>query len=212
MGNTFISRRTEEKDLGVWFAESLSPEKHINKVVGETYNLLRNIRIAFAYLDEDMMRKIFVTLIRPKLEYAAVVWSPWLKKDIGRIERIQRAATKMVLRLKDFTYEERLRELNLLSLEKRRERGDLIMIYKLMMDKDYVDRKDLLVWDTRETRGHGRKLKKSRFRRDIKMKSFPHRCVDIWNGLDSCVVHAKSLNEFKNKLDKDRYGDGTVRA
>ena len=79
MGNTFIRRRTEEEDLGVMYAESLSPEKHLNKVLGETYNLLRNIRVAFAYLDEDMIRMIFVTLIHPKLEYAAVGWSPWLK-------------------------------------------------------------------------------------------------------------------------------------
>ena len=107
MGNTFISRRTEEKDLGVTFTESLSPEKHLNKIIGETYNLLRNIRVAFTYLDEDMIRKIFVTLIQPKLEYAAVVWSPWLKKDIRKIERIQRAATKMVPRLRDFAYEGR---------------------------------------------------------------------------------------------------------
>ena len=118
----------------------------------------------------------------------------------------------MVPRLRDFAYEDRLRELNLLSLEQRRERGDMIAIYKLMTGKDYLDRKDLLVWDTRETRGHGRKLKKSTFRRNIKMKSFPHRNVDIWNGLDSCVVQAKSINDFKNKLDKNRYGDGTVRV
>ena len=86
MVNTFINKRMEEKDLGVTFTESLSPEKHIKKVTGDTYNLLRNIRDAFAYLDEDMMRKIFVTLIRPKLEYAVVVWSPWLNKDTRKIE------------------------------------------------------------------------------------------------------------------------------
>lgn len=45
------------------FAESLSSEKHLNKIVGETYNSLKNIRVAFAYLDEDMIRIIFATLI-----------------------------------------------------------------------------------------------------------------------------------------------------
>ena len=86
----------------------------------------------------------------------------------------------------------------------------MIAIYKLMMNKDYVDRDDLLVWDTRETRGRGRKVKKSTCRRDIEWKSSPPRSVDIWNGLDKEVVQAKSISAFKEKLDKSRYGDGTV--
>ena len=48
--------------------------------------------------------------------------------------------------------------------------------------------------------------------KDIKMKGFPHRNVDAWNGLDRCVVQAKSISEFKYKLDENRYGDETVQA
>ena len=88
----------------------------------------------------------------------------------------------------------------------------MIVIYKLMMGKDYLDREDLLVWDTRETRGHGRKVKKSTCRRDMEMKSFPQGSVDIWNGLDQEVVQAKSITAFKDKLDKSRHGDRTVPA
>ncbi len=57
------------------FSENLSPEKHINKITGETLSLLRNIRVAFAYLDIEMMRKIITTMIHPRLEYAVVIWS-----------------------------------------------------------------------------------------------------------------------------------------
>lgn len=64
----------------------MSPGKYLNKIKGETGNLLRNIRVAFAYLDEDMIRKIIVTLICPKLEYAMVAWSPWLKEDVRKIK------------------------------------------------------------------------------------------------------------------------------
>ena len=71
--------------------------------------------------------------------------------------------------------------------------------YKLLMSQNYLDGEDLLLWDTREMRGHGRKLKKSTCRRDIKMKSFPQRSVDIWNGLDKVVVQAQSLSVFKEK-------------
>ena len=57
-------------------------------------------------------------MICPRLEYAAVVWSPH-KKYVTKLERIQSAATKMVPELKDLTYEERLKEVELLTLQDR---------------------------------------------------------------------------------------------
>ena len=47
-----------------------------------------------------MMKKIIISMVRPKIEYAAVVWSPHIKKDIKKLERSQRAATKMVPEVK----------------------------------------------------------------------------------------------------------------
>lgn len=212
MGNDVIKRTTSEKDLGVTISNNLSPEKHINKIVGETYNLLRNIRVAFTYMDEDMVRKFIVSMIRPRLEYAATVWSPSKKKDIKKLERIQRAATKLAPSLINKSYEERLLELNLTTLEQRRERGDLIAIYRVMMGMEELDREDLINWDTRDTRGHGKKIRWDSYRRDFKKNSFPYRAIEVWNGLQKEVVHAKSISEFKVKLDNERYRDGTARA
>ena len=76
MENKWINKTNVEKDLGIWITDNLSPEKHINKITGDTYQLLRNIRTAFKYLDEEMFNKLITSLIRPKLEYALVVWSP----------------------------------------------------------------------------------------------------------------------------------------
>ena len=212
MGNECIKKKTEEKDLGVIIMDSLSPEKHINKITAETYNLLRNIRAAFNYMDEEMTRKLITSLIRPRLEYAALVWSPNLKKHIRKLERIQRAASKLPPNLRNQSYEERLRALNLTTLEQRRERGDLIAVYRSRNGLEKFDNEDLMIWDTRATRGHGMKLKKSSSRRDIKKFSFPHRCVEVWNALDEEVVSAKTLHNFKERLDNYRYGDGTIRA
>ena len=62
-----------------------------------------------------MFLPLFKTLIRPHLEYATVVWSPFLKKDIHvfLIENVQRGATKIVKTISSLSYEERLKHVGL---------------------------------------------------------------------------------------------------
>ena len=72
---------------------------------------------------------------------------PTQKENITRIERIQRTATRLAQSLINLTYEERLDKLELISLKKRRERGDLIAVFRTMNGKDRLDRDDLFVWD-----------------------------------------------------------------
>ncbi|MPD00204.1 hypothetical protein E2C01_095662 [Portunus trituberculatus] len=59
------------------------------------------------------------------------------------------------------------------------------------------DRIDQLKRDRRDTRGLGLKLRKDNYRRDFNKNSFPHRVINIWNGLDREVVRAKSIHDFK---------------
>ena len=66
--------------------------------------------MAFHFLDKDMMRKVITTMIRPKLEYAELIWFPHKKKHVLKFERIQRIAIKMVPDLEDLTFEERLKK------------------------------------------------------------------------------------------------------
>ena len=72
------------------------------------------------------------------------------------------------------------------------------------------DRDNLVMWDTRETRGHMRKFSKSSLRRDIKKKRAFHTGVETWNKLDKEVIRAETLHAFKTKLDRHGYGEGTV--
>ncbi len=83
--------------------------------------------------------------------------------------------------LSDLLYEERLKKLNLPSLE---ERGNLIVLYQILLGYEKLDQSDLLVRDLKSTRGHER-VKKGVCRRDIKKNSFLQRITGIWNELQN---------------------------
>ena len=85
-------------------------------------------------------------MIRPRLEYAGMVWSPLKNKCVCKLERLQRMTTKIVLELGGMTYEEKLRALDLPTLEEKRE-GDLIQEYKLRNGMNVVDNEEMLVRD-----------------------------------------------------------------
>jgi ribonucleases P/MRP protein subunit RPP40 len=94
------------------------------------------IRNSFRYF--ELFRLLYVSLVRPHLEFAVLVWNPQLKGDIEELENIQHRTTRLVPGLKKVEYMERLRKLRLTTLEIRRKRGDLKQFYKIVYGQDHI--------------------------------------------------------------------------
>ena len=199
-----LKRTTSEKDVGVIFDDKLRFDDHLAEKVNKANNIVGLIRRNFVSLDTEIFRVLFVTLVRPHIEYANQVWCPHLVKDIVTLENVQRRATKMVPQLKDLTYEERLRELKLPTLAYRRVRGDMIEVYKITSGRydEECSKGVLQSWQHNTNRGHSHKLFKTRSRLDLRKYSFPCRVVNYWNSLPEWVVTASSVQQFEARLDK----------
>ena len=138
---------SEESDLGVIMSSDLKPSKQCVSAVEKANMTLGMIKRHIISRDKDTIIRLFKGLVRPKLEYCIQSWNwnPTLVKDIELMEQVQHRATKLISEISHLPYEERLKYLNLTTLELRRHRGDLIEVFKILNGKEGISKRNSLV-------------------------------------------------------------------
>ena len=210
MGGQVLEKVESEKDVGVMIHQSLKPSLQCAKAAGKANQVLGQLSRSITYRDKQTFLKLYKVYVRPHLEYAVASWCPWNKADKEILEKVQKRAVSMVSNFQATTYESKLLESGMTTLEKRRERGDLIMMYRIMTGKDDVhystwfekmtDRENGAT--TRTTSGFLNVVPPGLCSGDLRRNFFSIRVVKPWNNLPDQVKQAETVNTFKNRLDK----------
>ena len=200
-----LQETTEEKDLGVLTTADLKVSRQCCEAASKANRILGMVNRQFKNLDKNGFLILYKGFVRPHLEYAIQSWSPYLRGDIDKLEKVQRRATRLIAGYKKLSYGERLRRLGLTTLEQRRLRGDLIETYKIVTGKEKISCSQFFTPYTSNynTRGHCYKLTTTRCNLDLRKNFFSQRVVHHWNELPDSVVTASTVNTFKNHLDRE---------
>jgi hypothetical protein len=210
MGDTELKIVNEEKDLGVVIDKDLSFEQHINAKVKTANKVMGIIRRTYKYLNIETFKKLYVGLVRPHLEYAQAIWSPYKKSQLDKLEQVQRRATKQVPGLSHLSYKERLTKLKLPTLVYRRARGDMIEMFKMTSPlnlydprtTDFIKRKDNRTTCSMTLRRDKINISEDTPKLKIRDNYFTCRTELPWNNSSTDVGTSPSVNTFKNRLDK----------
>ena len=195
----------EERDLGVRIVSDLKASAHCAYVCSRANRVLGMIGRTVVFKSPEVLTRLYKSLVRPHLEYCVSAWSPHYVKDRERLERVQHRFTRMVPGLRGLEYGMRLERLKLMTLEERRNRSDLVELFKISKGLSAIPWNSFFRVDSsKRTRGHSKKLTKESFKLDVRKHFFSQRVVNRWNGLSEDVVSAGSVDAFKRRLDESR--------
>ncbi|RNA44007.1 RNA-directed DNA polymerase from mobile element jockey-like [Brachionus plicatilis] len=178
-----------EKDLGVYFSSDLKWRTHCQHSAAKANSILGQLHQAFH------------------------AWNPQsfnsLRADVRIIENIQRRATKLLGRIRDRSYQDRLAVLNLTTLESRRSRGDLISHYKIangLLDVNWLASTKLMSsiachGPANAIRGHKKRLFVQLSNCPARTNFLNNRVASTWTNLAFSTVNAPTLNSLKAHLD-----------
>ena len=202
LSGTPLRTTSRQVDLGVVITEDLKFSAQCIEVERKAQKILGYVKRVFRRPNKVVVMTLFNTLVRPLLEYAVQFWSPTMRADVARLEKVQMRATKLIPSVRLKGYERRCAELGLFTLEQRRLRGQLIEAFKILRGFNEVDPSSYFTLSENPTRNHGFKVVPPRFTTSLMRDFMTVRLCNVWNTLPVAVVNAPTVKSFKRRLDK----------
>ena len=198
-----LEEQNTTKYLGVDLQSMLSWKYHIDRITEKSNSMLGFLRRNLKSTSVETKTNAYISMVRPSLEYCASVWNPNQKELIQKIEMIQRRAARYVSnRFRNTSsVSSMLDALQWESLESRRTKIQLTLLFKIINDLVNIRADDYLASSTGRTRqSHFMKYRQISTRTDSYKFSFSPRSIPVWNSLPASVAEAPSLVSFKKGL------------
>jgi hypothetical protein len=204
LGDHSLQSVDDQNDLGISVTCNMNWKPHINHMICKANRILGLIRHTCHDINDPLTRKIlYLAHVRPILEYGSEIWNPQEKGLISSIEKVQRRATRFILR-SSAPYEERLNELNLLSLDNRRKFKDNILLFKGLQSMTFISFHDKI--NFRNSEHHNLRSTNSptiipnRCRTNIFRQTYFNRIYHSWNALPANLRNLHTFPQFKSCL------------
>ena len=206
MNSTLIECRNTVKDLGVTFSSDSTFKAHIASIVKKAKSKAAWILSVFQTRRRLEMMEFYKTYVRPHLEYCCPLWNPsgpGSLTSIKMLEGVQRTFTSKISSLVNQNYWQRLKSLNLMSLQRRRERYIIIYMWKILNGETPNDLNiSFHMNERRSVKAFVPNIPPQRINLSSYDKSFSVLGPKLWNVLPSdCSLILHSLEKFKQSLD-----------
>ena len=185
----------------LWYAY-LSWSEHISGVCSRARRVLGLLyRQFYRNSSSATLKLLYLSLVRPHLEYASQLWDPYTQNDMDKLEAVQKFALKLVSHRWDASYEELLRLVNVPKLSERRLHLKLAQVYKIIHGLCYFP-EDIFEMHT----SHSDRLTRADTlycpfaRTNYFFHSFVPNSIRAWNSIDESQACAVSLHSFKQLL------------
>ena len=202
IAGTSLPHKSVFKDLGVIVTSPLSFNSYMDDIVAKAFRRLGLICKLFHSKSPKSIVRLYKSFVRPILEYASIIWNPYTKTYIDKIERVQKRLCRIVPDIRHFSYRDQLKILGLLSLEARRIRYQMISLYKLHNGDTDLSLEDYFILkNDKRTRSHSRSIRAKFAKNNYRLNFFTVSAISKWNQLTDRDVCAPNVNSFKIILD-----------
>ena len=194
--------------LGINIQKDLRWNSQTHYTTGKASRVLNFLRRNFHHCSSNVKEKLYITLVRPHLDYATAAWDPYTAKNIYAVEKVQRQAARFVTNNYgwDTSVTKLLNQLNWGSLKDRREAHRLTCLFKMIkgqLDIDYQSHTNPK--PDRRRRGHSNQFEIRHTNSDVYANSYFPRTVKTWNNLQQATIDQTSPLSFKNAVTKELF-------
>ncbi len=219
MDDQTVKNVSEHKHLGLTIQSNGKWSSHIKETIAKAQRKVDILRSLMYKLDRPTLEKMYISFIRPILEYGNIIWANCQEHEKKEIEDVQLDAARVVTgAVRGTSHEVIYKDCGWETLEKRRERQQMCMLYKIVNGQVPETLSQILPMQIQDRLNYnlrqGHNLVGLRTRTNAFKNSFIPATIKLWNNLDVSVRNSITLSDFKKKISgikfkiKERYITG----